>query len=177
MPSRLSLLPALLPALLPVLLPATLTAQTTSSTSTARVDGTVACRQIAVSVNQQVQNGGTTTTLAYAVRECSSGSSTPDRIVVQGYGPIPNGDYRVQTSTHTLTTTTVHGSISLVWRATSERQSSFSGTWTERDGGSLTRTQETQAHSTATVEGSAVGYGLVRGERPGWISQLNQTVR
>jgi len=146
----------------------------TSSTNTARIDGTANCRRLTVSVNQQSQNGGTTTTLAYAVLECPSGGSEPTQVVRQGYQQIPNADYRVQQQAHSLNTQTVHGAITLNWRATTELQNTFNGTWTERQRSNVVTTREEQFHSTATVDGRVLGYDTRGGERPGWISTIQQ---
>ena len=147
-----------------------------SATYTARLDGIVNCRQLAVSVTEHQQNGGTTSTVAYAVRECPSGSSTPTTVVVQGFVNIPSSAYTHTKQAHALNVTTPHGAIIVTWRQSQERQNTFSGTWTERQNGSFTqRTQEEQAFSTATVEGSVVGYPTLN--RPGWISEIAQITR
>jgi hypothetical protein len=101
----------------------------TTGTNAARVDGVVNCRQIFVSVNQQIENGGASTRVSYKVAECPSGSSTPTNVVVQGFLTIQNGDYQVSRNgnVHTLRTSTPHGSIDLTWRPTPENQTTYTG--------------------------------------------------
>ena len=152
-----------------------------TATYTARIEGTVTCRFIAVSVTTQQQNGGTTTNLSYVVRECPSGSAQPTTVIVQNFLAISPSAYRVQgqgnSQTHSLNVQTPQGAISLTWRPTTESQNTFSGTWNERHGSSVTRTIEDQFHSTALVEGAVLSYLIVAGERPGWVSAITQVVR
>ena len=148
----------------------------TSATYNARVEGTVNCRKVNLSVTRQFQNGGTTTTLAYAVLDCPAGSQTPSIVLFQGNQSIPNADYITRNGSHELQTKTANGLIQLRWNATAEHQNTFSGVWVEKTGNDQTRTDEQQMSTTARVDG-VLGSVTLAGERPGWFTAITQTVK
>ena len=151
-----------------------------SSTYTARLDGTANCQAITLSVTQQVTPGGTTTQLYYQLKECAPGESTPSVVVAQGNAAIPTSAYQTPNrQSHSLRVSTPvgavgrTGTIDLVWRATTQLQNTFSGTWTEQQGNVTTRTVENQFHTSAEVSGTVVGW--TAGGRQGSFSTLVQT--
>jgi hypothetical protein len=101
--------------------------------------------------------------------------------VAAGNAAIPNADYTVQGRAHRLQTVTpnsaqgLSGRIDISWTPTTETQNTFSGQWTEQHGNQTKRTTENQFHSTASVSGNLAG--LTVGNRPAWVSTLNQKVQ
>jgi hypothetical protein len=145
----------------------------TLSTSVAGVDGTSNCRAVNVNVNQTVQNGGSTTTLFYRLRDTCA-----NQTLFEGYGPIAGSAYKAQQTTHALSVQTKDGPIQLTWRATNTQQQTFTSTATEKANGTIVRrVQEDQFFSSASAEGTVLGTAVSAGDRPATISQITQTTR
>jgi len=130
------------------------------------------CQKITLSVAQTITPGGTTTTLYYKLQDCAG-------TVAEGNAAIPASAYQVRNkSTHTLRIATppgssgLQGTIDVTWSATTANQTTFSGTWKERQGNSTTQTREDQFFSTATVTGTVIGWNA--GGYPGSVGSQSQ---